>query len=110
LRALTPLSPTHLKKRAQADGTIQFSWVRRSRIDADNWLGADVPLGEAGENYRVRLVNASGAVVREAASTAPSWAWTPTMQAADAALLPVRLEVSQLSETVGAGIAASVAL
>jgi GTA TIM-barrel-like domain/Putative phage tail protein len=110
MRALTPLSPAHLKKRAQADGTIQFSWVRRSRIDADNWLGADVPLGEAGESYRVRLVNIGGGVVREAEITAPAWAWTPTMQAADAALLPVRLEVSQLSETVGAGIAAGVAL
>ncbi len=110
VRALTPLSPVHLKKKAQADGTIQFSWVRRSRIDADSWLGADVPLGEAEESYRIRLVNEGGAVVREASVSAPLWAWTPSMQAADAGFLPVALEAAQMSEAIGAGVPARVAL
>jgi hypothetical protein len=110
IRALTPLSPAHLKKMAQADGTIQFSWVRRSRIDADNWLGADIPLGETVENYRIRLTNGGGAVVRETNVSSPFWAWTPSMQAADAALVPVTIQVAQVSQAAGAGVSSSLSI
>ena len=105
-----PLSPAHLKKQQQADGSIQFSWVRRSRVDADGWLGTDIPLGEAAERYRISILNASGAVIRQSERSEPQWLWTASLQAADAVLSPAKFEVAQLSEAIGAGIPASVAL
>ena len=90
IRALTPLAPVHLNKRMLANGDMEFSWIRRSRLDADTWLGSEIPLGEAGENYRIRLLSAANALVREAASSSAQWLWTQAMQAADAPLLPVQ--------------------
>jgi hypothetical protein len=106
IRALTPLAPVHLKKRALENGDIEFSWVRRSRIDADTWLSGDIPLGEAGESWRIRLLSAADTVVRETASSTPTWLWTQSMQAADAPLVPAKLALAQISEAVGAGVPA----
>lgn len=52
---LKPLSPVHLKSERRND-TLHLSWIRRSRVNADSWLG-EVPLGEENERYRVRLWN-----------------------------------------------------
>ncbi|MEM6618552.1 MAG: glycoside hydrolase TIM-barrel-like domain-containing protein, partial [Pseudomonadota bacterium] len=41
--ALRPLSPVHL--RAFVGGSLQVTWVRRTRVDGDSWQGLDVPLG-----------------------------------------------------------------
>jgi hypothetical protein len=50
---LKPLSPVHLQ--LQKDGAeLNISWIRRSRVDSDSWLG-EVPLGEEDERYRGRL-------------------------------------------------------
>jgi hypothetical protein len=52
---LRPPSPVHLRGRRAADGGITLSWVRRSRFGWA-WLdGADAPLGEEREAYRVTL-------------------------------------------------------
>jgi GTA TIM-barrel-like domain/Putative phage tail protein len=110
VRSQLPLGPAHLNKRMLANGDAEFSWIRRSRIDADSWLGSEIPLGEAAENYRVRLLSAANVLVREAVSSSSKWLWTQSMQAADAPLLPSKLELSQVSEAVGAGIPALLAL
>lgn len=50
-----PLSPVHLRARAQGDGGVTLSWVRRSR-SGWRWVdGADAPLGEERESYVVTL-------------------------------------------------------
>lgn len=53
-RALQPLAPVHLRAR-RGDGMVRLRWIRRSR-NGFAWPDfVDVPLGEAGECYRVRL-------------------------------------------------------
>lgn len=64
VRAQTPLSPVHLGARRMAGGDVQFSWIRRSRLDGDSWVPAEVPLDEAVEAYRLEILD--GAVVRRA--------------------------------------------
>jgi hypothetical protein len=110
IRALTPLAPVHVAKRQLVSGDVEFTWLRRSRQDADTWLSSDAPLGEAAETYSVRLLGAADNVVREEFVSAPQWVWTQPMQVADAALAPVRLELAQISEAVGAGVPATLPL
>ncbi|MBW8444491.1 MAG: glycoside hydrolase/phage tail family protein [Arenimonas sp.] len=62
VRAQTPLSPVHLKARRTAGGEIALSWIRRSRLDGDSWVPAEVPLDEAVEAYRLEILD--GAAVR----------------------------------------------
>ncbi len=51
---------------------VRVSWIRRSRIDADSWQRAEVPLGEEAELYTVRLVR-GGEIVHEDTVTQPLW-------------------------------------
>lgn len=106
VRALTPLAPVHLAKQVEANGDAVFTWIRRGRVDADNWLAAEIPLGETSETYRIRILSASGTTIREANAAAPLWIWTNSMQASDAPLNPVAIEICQMSEAVGSGIPA----
>ncbi|HID66950.1 MAG TPA: host specificity protein, partial [Roseibacterium sp.] len=54
---LRPYSPAHV--RSARNGTARdVTWIRRSRIDADSWEGTDVPLGEASEQYVLRVTDA----------------------------------------------------
>src|SRR5690606_15512837 len=46
--SLRPLSPVHLTGRRTEEG-CHFSWIRRSRIGADDWAAAEIPLGESSE-------------------------------------------------------------
>ncbi|MEM1039814.1 MAG: glycoside hydrolase/phage tail family protein [Pseudomonadota bacterium] len=58
-RSLVPLSPAHLASRFDADGTgsaiLQLRWIRRDRIDADDWLVSEIPMSEASERYAITL-------------------------------------------------------
>lgn len=59
-RSVRPPAPVHLTARREADGGLRFAWVRRSRI---GWVwisGADTPLGEEEERWRVSIEPASG--------------------------------------------------
>ncbi|MEP6342528.1 MAG: glycoside hydrolase/phage tail family protein [Maricaulaceae bacterium] len=51
-RHLRPLSPVH---GVYNQTTRQVSWIRRTRLDGDNWTGLDVPLGEAEELYELNI-------------------------------------------------------
>jgi hypothetical protein len=64
---LRPLRPVHLRA-AAAGATLPSAGSGAARIDADSWSGLDVPLGEAVEQYHLRVVDAGG-LRREA--TAP---------------------------------------
>ncbi|MEZ5810888.1 MAG: glycoside hydrolase/phage tail family protein [Rhizobiaceae bacterium] len=107
VRALTPLSPVHLSGARLPGGDYGFSWVRRGRVDADSWLGPDIPLGEASELYAVRVLRTDGTLVREAAPTSPEWVYAAADIAADfPAPSEFDLAVSQVSVAVGPGIVA----
>ncbi|HEY0043756.1 MAG TPA: phage tail protein [Allosphingosinicella sp.] len=92
--ALRPPSPVHLRAERGAGGDVLLSWVRRSR-GGWNWpSGADTPLAEERERYRVTIAGAFGvrsAEVPEAAFTYPA-----ALQAADGASGLVEIEVIQL--------------
>jgi Putative phage tail protein len=54
-QALLPVSPVHLSTTRFANGDTEIRWKRRSR-DGWRWIdGADAPLGEESEAYRIEL-------------------------------------------------------
>jgi hypothetical protein len=112
VRSLLPLSPVHLRASVQMDGAIVVSWVRRSRVDADSWMGTDVPLGEEAERYLVRAGLPGDPPKRLIETIEPQWTYTETQQSADFASLPDTLEISvrQISNAVGEGLPATLSL
>lgn len=70
LVASRPLSPVHLRVAKSAEKNIEISWIRRSRVDADEWHYSDIPLGEAAENYKV-IIQHEGLVLAEQTVAAP---------------------------------------
>ena len=85
-RGLMPLSPVHLKARADGAGGYLLSWIRRTRIGGDPWAG-EVPLSEAMERYQVTIYDGAGyegaGVVRVAETTSPSFDYGPSAVMAD---------------------------
>lgn len=98
---LRPYSPVHL--RSARDGPARdITWIRRSRIDADSWDGTDVPLGEASEQYVLRISDAV-TIRREEVLTSATFTYTDAMRASDGTLPEYFIEVAQVSERFGAG-------
>jgi hypothetical protein len=108
LRARLPLSPVHLRCRPVA-GDLALSWIRRGRLDADDWAPSDIPLGEEREEYQVQIAPASGASVRSATVATPAYMYTAAAIAADFGALPPALDVTvrQFSLAAGWGIPAT---
>lgn len=102
LRGLRPLSPVHLRFQYQSNGDTIFRWVRRGRIDADNWLGADIPLGEESEAYRVEIWQ-GGSLIRSTDVTEPLWLYPVVTRSGDVGTAPYQIRIAQLSTRVGAG-------
>lgn len=98
---LRPFAPVHLKIQASG-GDLTVSWIRRTRIDGDTWEGVDVPLGEALEQYILR-VRRGVQVLRETTVTQPNWTYSAAMQAEDLLVAGDFLEVAQVSERFGPG-------
>ncbi len=98
---LKPLSPVHLRATQEA-GDLALRWVRRTRIDGDNWDGIDVPLGEERESYVVRVMQ-GGTILREEQVNAPEWTYAAAAQAADGVSGATDLAVAQVSAIYGAG-------
>lgn len=108
VRALTPLAPVHLRARLEA-GDVMLTWVRRSRVDADSWTAADIPLGEEREEYQVQIAHAGGAVVRTATATSQSFVYDAAAIAADFGAMPGEIDVTvrQVSLAAGWGLPAT---
>lgn len=104
---LRPYSPAHLRASAQS-GNLAISWIRRTRINGDNWESVEVPLGETSESYRVRVMDGS-AILRELTVSTPAWTYTSGPQAADGPG-PRTITVAQISEIWGAGPDAQLAI
>jgi hypothetical protein len=68
--ATTALAPVHVKA-ARGDDGVTFTWIRRTRIDGDSWVG-EVPLGEDSEQYALDVLSDGGVVRTLAASVDPT--------------------------------------
>ncbi len=93
--SLRPLAPVNLSSERQGTGELLLRWTRRSR-DGFAWLdGIDAPLGEASEQYRVKLNGVGGALELTSMES------LLTIAAADLAALGVgaaTLEVQQIGD------------
>ncbi|MFG1263176.1 MULTISPECIES: baseplate multidomain protein megatron [Xanthobacter] len=104
-RALTPLSPVHVRGRRTEAG-VAFSFIRRTRIAGDGWEAVEVPLGEASEAYRLDILD--GETVRRSFTLAsPETLYAAADEIADfgAPQGELTVRVAQLSASVGAGAA-----
>ena len=99
---LRPLSPVRLRALPDGQGGHSVTWVRRTRIGGDSWLGEDVPLGEEAERYAVRISH-GGSELAEYKVTSPGFEYTAAMMAADQVNYPVEIAVAQISQQVGPG-------
>ena len=106
-RGLRPLSPCHLRWQEIVEGW-KITWIRRGRIDADTWEGVDIPLGEESELYRLRVLR-HGQEVMEFTTTSPQAVISNaqiTTHDLDLQDRQISIEVSQISNAYGPGIAA----
>ncbi len=106
-RGLRPLAPVHLRTERQEDGSLLFTWIRRSRAmdAADAWARTEPPLEEAFERYRVEIGDGTR-TVRTIDTDAPRAVWTAADQATDFPTgLPsaITVRIAQVSETFGPG-------
>ncbi|MCU0910030.1 MAG: glycoside hydrolase/phage tail family protein [Rhodobacteraceae bacterium] len=99
---LRPYAPAHLRAARLPNGDLAVTWIRRTRIDGDSWASVEVPLGEEGELYAVRVVQ-TATILREASVTTPAYIYTAAAQAADAAAPGFAIEIAQVSQTFGPG-------
>ena len=107
--ALKPLAPVHLKAVRSGAG-VAFSWIRRTRIDGDTWVG-EVPLGEDIEQYSIDVLSGTN-VVRTLISATPSVLYPSAAELADfgSAQASLHVRVAQISATIGRGFAADAIL
>ncbi|TPW29437.1 hypothetical protein FJU08_13960 [Martelella alba] len=105
-RAETPLSPVHLRGQRKGNNDVAFSWIRRSRIDADDWAAVDVPLDEDSEAYRLEVLD-SGAAVRLVEIDTTAFLYTEEMQIADFGSVPesISVRLRQIGRKVPLGVA-----
>ncbi|QND52404.1 host specificity protein [Phyllobacterium sp. 628] len=104
IRALEPLEPVHIRSRIGRQGDLRISWIRRGRIDADNWLAPDIALGEERETYRIEIRN-SGILIRSLTVDRPEWNYSAAQRLADYCSLATTIDfsVAMVSGTVGSG-------
>tara|TARA_R110000782_G_scaffold117364_3_gene207677 strand:- start:102609 stop:104807 length:2199 start_codon:yes stop_codon:yes gene_type:complete len=102
-QAVLPLSPVHVRG-SFADGDWRFDWIRRSRAGWRWNDGADAPLGEEQELYRIAL-SQGGATFRSAETAVAHWTYDAASIAADIGAGisgAVSVEIRQIG-TYGAG-------
>jgi hypothetical protein len=100
---LLPLSPVRVRARRSASG-VEFSWIRRTRVDGDAWDVAEVPLGEDGERYELTVLD--GTSIRHiAVVAAPAWAYASATETSDfgAPQDHFDLVIAQVSAVAGRG-------
>ncbi|WP_082677361.1 baseplate megatron protein TIM-barrel domain-containing protein [Ruegeria profundi] len=102
---LRPYAPVHLCAKHTPSGD-QLSWIRRTRLDGDDWAGLDVPLAEENESYLVQI-SVNGALVREQVVTEPTLFYPTAAQAADGVSGAYSVRVAQVSASYGSGLYAS---
>ena len=100
-------SPVLLGGGRDASNNITLNWVRRTRISGQWINGIDSPLGEAAENYVIRIYTTSayGAVARTINTTAQTASYTSAQQVTDfgSPQSTIYWDVAQVSAVVGNG-------
>ncbi|WP_377186984.1 baseplate multidomain protein megatron [Ruegeria meonggei] len=99
---LRPYAPVHVQATRSSTGD-HLTWIRRTRLDGDDWAGLEVPLAEESESYIVQ-VWANGAQVREQIVTEPIWLYTAAMKATDGVNGTYDVQVAQVSASYGPGL------
>ena len=110
---LRPFAPVHVEqpwRRARVPGDLTIRWIRRDRsLAADSWNAVEIPMSEAGESWRVEILD--GATVKRSLTTATaSVVYTAAQQSADwgAPLAPgasLDIRIAQIGQAFGAGAA-----
>lgn len=100
---LRPYSPCHLNALGEIGSNIGISWVRRTRVDGDSWESVEVPLGEAGESYLLRVLNGN-TVLREETIGNTNWTYSAADQVADGVAGSFQIAVAQISDRFGPGL------
>ena len=102
---LRPYPPAHLE--ANSNGAdVDFSWIRRTRSDGDDWGWGDVPLGEESEQYLIQII-VGGNVKRQIFSATAQYRYLQADQFSDNVTGVYEVRVAQISERFGPGLFAS---
>ena len=104
-KGLRPYPPAHLD--AISNGAdVDFSWIRRTRSDGDDWGWGDVPLGEESEQYLIQII-VGGNVKRQVFSATAQYRYLQADQFSDNVTGVYEVRVAQISERFGPGLFAS---
>ena len=109
-QAVLPLAPVHATALPESGGW-RFDWTRRSRAGWSWADGADTPLAEEQEQYRVDLIH-GGVAFRSVGVASPQWTYDAASIAADLAAGmggAVTIEVRQIG-THGPGRPAALSI
>jgi hypothetical protein len=99
---LRPYAPVHLAQKW--DGAdLEFSWIRRARLDGASWDLEEIPLSETQERYQVKIFSGAQLLRQEVVHQA-QWRYNAAMQSLDGAQGLLELQVAQLSESFGPGL------
>lgn len=82
---LRPYSPSQFKAhRTASTGDLTITWKRRTRYGGDGWDGADVPLNEDTEKYRVEVMTGPGGTVKRTIEVVTTtWTYAAADQVTD---------------------------
>lgn len=97
---LRPYAPVHLAAHPVLGGGLRLSWIRRGRIDADEWERPEIPLGEEREMYLLRVTR-GGKILREVWPVEPHWTYDAESRALDGP--GASFEIAQVSARYGVG-------
>lgn len=98
---LRPYPVAHLRVGFSGSDRV-FSWIRRTRIDGDNWQAFEVPLGEETESYLVRI-RQGGTLRAEYTVAVPTFTYTSAMRLQDGVSAAFEAQVAQVSPRFGPG-------
>ena len=103
LRGLRPLAPVQARVKREVSG-VRLSWIRQTRVEGDSWEFAEVPLGEAIENYRAEILNGA-AVVRSFTVNLPEVFYSDSEMTVDfgGPQNSLTVRVAQISTATGPG-------
>lgn len=82
---------------------LEFSWIRRARLDGTSWDLAEIPLSETQERYQVKIFSGAQLLRQEEVHQA-QWRYSAAMQSLDGAQGLLEMQVAQLSESFGPGL------
>ncbi|WP_342269472.1 GTA baseplate fiber-binding domain-containing protein [Rickettsia endosymbiont of Orchestes rusci] len=110
-RALKPFAPVYAQAIKDAEGNINISWLRRSRIDNDWRDYVDVPIGEELEKYEIDIKK-KNKTVRILESNTSKIIYTKEQILSDFTEIPDNLTATiyQLSSQVGRGYSTTIIL